>query len=72
MVGAAFIARDHVIHGEVAKRECHAASTAATLLFSEKLMPVRPVARELAQVRPRRNVGAVIKLVEQPKLVLQT
>ena len=55
MIGSALRARQHVVNVHDAEREVRSAARANALLFAVQAMAVRPVVRQLAQVRaPRR------------------
>ena len=66
MVRAALGTWDHMVYGEVAKRERLAAPRAASLLSPEYLVFVGPVVGQFTQVRPLGDVGTAnrIEVVE--------
>ena len=71
MVGAALALRHDVVHGEVPKGKHRATAGAVSFLLPEELVLVRPVVRECPEVRPARNVGAVVNVVEEPERFLE-
>ena len=71
VVRAALTLWHHVVHREVAERECHSTPSAPTFLLAEQLMLVRSVAREFAQVCALWHVVSVVNVVEQPERFLE-
>ena len=71
MVRSALALRDHVVNREVPKREDHGAPGAPPLLLPEELMLVRPVVRDRSEVRPARDVGSMVDVIEELERLLE-
>ena len=58
-----------MVHLEVPERERDAAAAAVAFLFPEQFVLVGAVVRQVAQVRPARDIGPVMDLGEDAELV---